>query len=78
MSEERPSEDGGERPRTFERAHVWVTSTYYAEGFPYSLVNNVADILFKELGASLTVVRPRVPPRRQPDSRSAWTAPAAA
>lgn len=31
---------------------VWVATTYFAEGFPYSVVNNVADILWKDLGAS--------------------------
>jgi PAT family beta-lactamase induction signal transducer AmpG len=36
--------------------HVWVSSTYFAEGYPYAIVNNLADILFKELGASLQVV----------------------
>lgn len=34
----------------------WVSSTYFAEGFPYAVVNNLAEILFKELGASLAVV----------------------
>lgn len=37
-------------------AHVWVSSTYFAEGFPYSVVNNLAEIMFKELGASLQVI----------------------
>jgi MFS transporter, PAT family, beta-lactamase induction signal transducer AmpG len=36
--------------------HAWVTTTYFAEGFPYSIVNNVAEILFKELGASLQTI----------------------
>jgi PAT family beta-lactamase induction signal transducer AmpG len=50
-----PSET--ERPRKWhESPHLWVSSTYFAEGFPYAVVNNVADILFKELGASLQVV----------------------
>lgn len=31
---------------------VWVSTTYFAEGFPYSVVNSVADILWKDLGAS--------------------------
>jgi PAT family beta-lactamase induction signal transducer AmpG len=33
-----------------------VSSTYFAEGFPYTVVNNVAEILFKELGASLQLI----------------------
>jgi PAT family beta-lactamase induction signal transducer AmpG len=36
--------------------HLWVSSTYFAEGYPYTVVNNIAEILFKELGASLQVV----------------------
>lgn len=38
------------------REHAWVSTTYFAEGYPYAIVNNLADILFKELGASLQVV----------------------
>ncbi|MFV8751615.1 hypothetical protein ACNOYE_13810 [Nannocystaceae bacterium ST9] len=34
----------------------WVSTTYFAEGFPYSVVNSLAEILFKELGASLQVI----------------------
>jgi len=36
--------------------HLWVTTTYFAEGFPYSVVNSIAEILFKELGASLRLI----------------------
>jgi PAT family beta-lactamase induction signal transducer AmpG len=35
---------------------VWVSSTYFSEGFPYSLVNNVAELLFQALGASLQAI----------------------
>ena len=45
-----------ERTARSKSPHLWVSSTYFAEGFPYAVVNNVADILFKELGASLQVV----------------------
>jgi MFS transporter, PAT family, beta-lactamase induction signal transducer AmpG len=44
------------KPAGLWRAHAWVSTTYFAEGYPYSIVNNLADILFKELGASLQVV----------------------
>ncbi len=40
----------------YESPHLWVSTTYFAEGFPYAVVNNLAEILFKELGASLQVV----------------------
>jgi PAT family beta-lactamase induction signal transducer AmpG len=32
---------------------VWTVSTYFAEGFPYSVVNNLADLYFTEQKASL-------------------------
>ncbi|MBM4244877.1 MAG: AmpG family muropeptide MFS transporter [Deltaproteobacteria bacterium] len=45
------------RARSFGSApSAWVSSTYFAEGFPYSVVNNLVEILFKELGASLQVI----------------------
>jgi len=36
--------------------HVWVSTTYFGEGFPYSIVNNIAEVLFKEMGASLEAI----------------------
>lgn len=38
------------------RTRAWVSTTYFAEGYPYTIVNNLAEILFKELGASLGAV----------------------
>jgi PAT family beta-lactamase induction signal transducer AmpG len=35
---------------------VWVASTYFAEGYPYTLVVNLPEILFQQLGASLQAV----------------------
>jgi len=32
---------------------AWTSSTYFAEGFPYTLVNQLPEILFKDRGASL-------------------------
>lgn len=40
----------------WKRSSAWVSSTYFAEGFPYGVVNNLVEILFKELGASLQVI----------------------
>lgn len=37
-------------------ARVWVTSTYFAEGFPYTVVNNLAEVLFKHLGATYAAI----------------------
>ena len=36
--------------------HIWVTSTYFAEGYPYTVVNNLPEVIFKSFGASLQVV----------------------
>lgn len=41
---------------TDKKTHFWVSSTYFAEGFPYAVVHNIADVMFKELGASLSVI----------------------
>jgi PAT family beta-lactamase induction signal transducer AmpG len=50
-----PAQAPSRRAR-LRREHAWVSTTYFAEGYPYAIVNNLADILFKELGASLQVV----------------------
>ncbi len=48
-----PADAGKSGPR---HPAWWVSTTYFAEGFPYAVVNNVAEVLFKELGASLQVI----------------------
>ncbi len=35
---------------------TWVSTTYFAEGLPYALVNNVADAMFTIMGASLGAI----------------------
>jgi len=35
---------------------AWVTTTYFAEGYPYAIVNSLAEVLFKEMGASLQII----------------------
>lgn len=35
---------------------VWTASTYFAEGFPYNIVHKLAEILFADLGASLSAI----------------------
>ncbi len=42
--------------RKLSSPHVWVASTYFAEGYPYTVVNTLAEVLFKELGASLKAI----------------------
>jgi PAT family beta-lactamase induction signal transducer AmpG len=53
-----PSAEADRQPAKQSEAKIgsWVSTTYFAEGFPYSIVNNLAEILFKELGASLQVI----------------------
>jgi len=46
----------GRAPSFRSAPSAWVSTTYFAEGFPYSVVNNLVEILFKELGASLQVI----------------------
>jgi PAT family beta-lactamase induction signal transducer AmpG len=38
------------------KAVAWVSTTYFAEGYPYSIVVNIADALFNSLGASLQAI----------------------
>lgn len=40
-------------PRRGASPHAWTISTYFAEGFPYSVVNNLADLFFTEHKATL-------------------------
>lgn len=39
-----------------ERPPYWVVTTYFAEGFPYSLVRQISTVYFKDHGASLEAV----------------------
>ena len=36
--------------------HLWVASTYFAEGLPYGVVHTLAEVLFKNFGASLGAI----------------------
>lgn len=42
-----------ERPHGGWSGHVWVSSTYLAEGFPYGIIHNFVDPLFLAMGTSL-------------------------
>jgi len=50
------AEPEGQRRAWLRPEFAWVSSTYFAEGYPYAIVNNLADIMFKQLGASLELV----------------------
>lgn len=45
-----------EPPPTRVSPHLWVPSTYFAEGYPYAIVNNFAEVLFQQAGASLGLI----------------------
>lgn len=53
---ERAEAERQTRDKSSLKVGSWVSTTYFAEGFPYSVVNSLAEILFKELGASLQVI----------------------
>jgi PAT family beta-lactamase induction signal transducer AmpG len=56
VSDDATPADAPSRKVRLRREHAWVSTTYFAEGYPYGIVTSLADILFKELGASLQVV----------------------
>jgi len=47
---------GKKAEKTPSAARIWIASTYFAEGYPYSIVNNLAELVFASLGASLGAV----------------------
>ncbi|HWB77421.1 MAG TPA: MFS transporter [Nannocystaceae bacterium] len=48
--------DGQRRASWLRSPHLWVTTIYFAEGFPYALVNNVADVVFVAMGANIKAI----------------------
>ena len=51
--------DSPERSRALKllrRPFVWCATTYFAEGFPYSLVRQISSVYFKDQQASLPVI----------------------
>jgi len=51
--------EGAGTPKAVEpggRPPLWVVTTYFAEGFPYSLVRQISTVYFKDHGASLQAV----------------------
>jgi len=47
------TEEVAEKKKPLESPHVWTSTTYFAEGFPYAVVVNLADVYFAEHGATL-------------------------
>jgi MFS transporter, PAT family, beta-lactamase induction signal transducer AmpG len=51
-----PAEAPAAAPRGWKGPWGWVTTTYFAEGFPYTIVNSAADALFTVMGMSLSTL----------------------
>jgi PAT family beta-lactamase induction signal transducer AmpG len=47
--------DGSKRKATLHPGS-WVSTTYFAEGYPYAVVHQLAEAIFKEMGASLQLI----------------------
>ncbi len=54
LAEETRGAGGQSRPK--RPPPFWVITTYFAEGFPYSLVRQISTVYFKDHGASLQAV----------------------
>lgn len=54
-NDDSPAAEEAESGRSVN-AHAWVSTTYFAEGYPYTIVNNIPEVLFQQLGASLQVI----------------------
>jgi PAT family beta-lactamase induction signal transducer AmpG len=43
-------------PAILKKPHVWCFSTYFAEGFPFSIIRSVSTLFFRDRGVSLEAV----------------------
>ena len=43
-------------PSILKKPHLWCFSTYFAEGFPYSIIRSVSTVFFRDRGVSLEAV----------------------
>ncbi|MCX6555716.1 MAG: MFS transporter [Candidatus Aminicenantes bacterium] len=43
-------------PALLKKPHIWCFSTYFAEGFPFSIIRSVSTIFFRDRGVSLEAV----------------------
>ncbi len=54
------NDENAARPETGAKRsaspHAWVSTTYFAEGYPYTIVVNLPEVLFQQLGASLQAI----------------------
>ena len=47
---------GKQPPALLKNPHVWCFSTYFAEGFPFSIIRSVSTFFFRDRGVSLEAV----------------------
>jgi PAT family beta-lactamase induction signal transducer AmpG len=45
-----------EKKNTLESPHVWAFSTYFAEGFPYTIIRIVSSVFFRDMRVSLEAI----------------------
>ncbi len=43
-------------PALLKKPHLWCFSTYFAEGFPFSIIRSVSTVFFRDRGVSLEAV----------------------
>jgi len=43
-------------PALLKKPHIWCFSTYFAEGFPFSIIRSVSTVFFRDRGVSLEAV----------------------
>jgi PAT family beta-lactamase induction signal transducer AmpG len=43
-------------PAILKKPHIWCFSTYFAEGFPFSVIRSVSTVFFRDRGVSLEAV----------------------
>jgi len=43
-------------PALLRKPHIWCFSTYFAEGFPFSIIRSVSTLFFRDRGVSLEAV----------------------
>lgn len=51
---DQPPEDG--RVRILQSPHVWAFTTYFAEGFPFTLIRTVSSVFFRDMRVSLEAI----------------------
>ncbi|MCU0277164.1 MAG: MFS transporter [Acidobacteria bacterium] len=45
-----------QQPAFLKKPHLWCFSTYFAEGFPFSIIRSVSTVFFRDRGVSLEAV----------------------